>query len=206
MFDSPEADPNDPQRVMLYLHTKSGPVLFEMAAHVEGTFIILSGRQIESDLRVSIDPDERLSESWTHARDSEGYAAGCDVYDCDSEISSLTAPSIRSHSTLESGISASSKITTAISESDDEVQAYVLRTNLDAPDAAVARRLASSTQKLEPPNAPSCIPKDPLCKSSGSQGSSSTFSPFGTSVGTTIGSSDGSAARAAASVLAFGGH
>ena len=114
LFDAPDADHRGPQRLMLYLHTKEGPVLFDMAAHVAGagstTVIVVTGRQIESDLGILIS-DER-STSWTETSESEsnadGYKPFVNCYSFQSEISSLTAPSIKSRksrTTLESEIS-----------------------------------------------------------------------------------------------------
>ena len=112
LFDMPGADHLNPQRIMLYLRTKEGPVLFEMAAHVAGAgpeaVIVVIGRTVESDLGLLI-ADERIT-PWTESEseskgDSGDYKEAANIDECQSEISSLTAPSFLSHGTLKSEIS-----------------------------------------------------------------------------------------------------
>jgi hypothetical protein len=112
LFDMPGADHLNPQRIMLYLRTKEGPVLFEMAAHVAGAgseaVIVVIGRTVESDLGLLI-ADERIT-PWTESEseskgDSGDYKEAANIDECQSEISSLTAPSFLSHGTLKSEFS-----------------------------------------------------------------------------------------------------
>ena len=101
MFDTPEqTDHRVPERIMLYLHTKSGrPVLFEMAAHVAGTgttkVVIVAGRQVESDLGGLIATGDGDvpggSEATCDCKGGNGYDGELSEA-CQSEISSLTAP------------------------------------------------------------------------------------------------------------------
>ena len=130
MFDTPEsADQNNPQRIMLYLHAKSGAVLLEMAAHVAGTgssmVIVMTGRQVESDLGGLI-ADEQSNSNYVSNygsgdSHSEGNAGGYGGYECESEVSSLTAPSLISRATRDSEVSsltAPSLITRATRDSE----------------------------------------------------------------------------------------